>query len=131
MFWDFLKKKPVAGGPSKAQGEKLPRPQSLPEAVGRELVVGLDKDPDWVWRLKCVMRRTEQEKSNFDIRIFDEAEAAKNGVRVQDYTSLDDYPELILFDGWFDKKSRETHIQEKGKPEPVREPTERPVRTQS
>lgn len=117
MFWDFLKKKPVAGEPSKAQGEKLPKPQSLPEAVGRELVVGLDKDPDWVWRLKCVMRRTDNQKSRFDIRILDEAQAAGKGVRVQGYTSLDDNRELVLFDGWFDKKSRKTHIEEKRGPE--------------
>lgn len=119
MFWDFLKKKSVAGEPSKAQGDKLPKPQSLPEAVGRELVVGLDKEPDWVWRLKCVMRRTEQEKSRYDIRIFDDARAAEKGVRVQDYTSLDDNPQLILFDGWYDKKTRETHIEERGKGEPL------------
>jgi hypothetical protein len=119
MFWDFFRRKRVTGKLSKTQGEKPPKPQSLPEAVGRELVVGLDKDPDWVWRLKCVMRRIENEKSRFDIRIFDEARAAQKRVRINDYTSLDDYPELIHFDGWYDKKSRQTHIEEKGKGEPL------------
>jgi hypothetical protein len=119
MFSDFLKKKPVAGEPSKAQAEKLPKPQSLPEAVGRELVLGFDKDPDWVWRLKCVMRRRQNEKSRFDIRIFDEAQAAEKGVRVRDYTSLDDYPELVLFDGSYDKKTWQTHIEERVKGEPL------------
>ncbi len=119
MFWDFLKKKPDAGEPSKAQGEKLPKPQSLPEAVGRDLVVRFGKDPDWVWRLKCVVRRIENEKSRFDIRVFDEAEASEKGIRVKDYTSFDNHPESILFDGWYDKKTQQTHIEERGKGKPL------------
>jgi hypothetical protein len=34
-------------------------------------------------------------------------------VTVKDYTSLDGHPELILYEGWFDKKSMKVQIEEK------------------
>jgi hypothetical protein len=120
MFWDFLKKKPAAAQPARI--EKLHKPQEMVEAVGRDLIVKMGKNPDWVWHLKCVVRRKENEKSLYDIRVFDEAQAARAEVRVRDYTSLDDHPDLILFHGWFDKKSGMTHIEEGAPPEPVTKP---------
>lgn len=117
MFWDFWKKKPAAAQPARI--EKLYKPQEIVEAVGRDLIVNMHKDPDWVWHLKCVVRRKENEKTLYDIRVFDETQAARALVRVRDYTSLDGHPNLILFHGWFDKKSWTTHIEEGAPPEPV------------
>jgi len=119
MFWDFWKKKPAAG--ARSNKEKLHRPQDIPQAVGRDLIVNMGKNPDWVWHLKCVVRRKENEKSRYDFRLFDEAEVAKAQVKVRDYTSFDEHLERILFHGWFDKKSWTTHTEE-GAPEPVPKP---------
>ena len=116
MTWNFWKKKPATGDRSNA--EKLHRPQDIPQAVGRDLIVTMGKNPDWVWRLKSVVRRQENEKSRYDFRIFDEAEVAKAQVKVRDYTSFDKHLELILFHGWFDKKSWTTHVEE-GAPKPL------------
>ncbi len=91
-----------------AQHEKLHGPQELPMPVGRDLVVQLKQDPDYVWGLQCVMRPDAANKKIFDVRIFSPNTAAQSRVRVKDYYSLDDHPELILFQGTYDKPNSET-----------------------
>jgi len=110
MFW---KKKPATGEPSKPKVEKLPGPKNLPQAVGSHLVVALKQNPDWVWRLKSVVRPRSDGKDRFDFRVFDEAQVAGKKVIVRNYTSLDEHPDLILYQGWFDKKSMKVQIEEK------------------
>lgn len=102
MFWIF-----------KRQSKKLPGPRSLDEYVGRSLVVTLKKDPNWVWELKCVKRPRGADKKQFDFRVFSQSDAEKAGVKIRDFTSLDDHPELILFQGWLDRASMDVHFQEK------------------
>ncbi|QTA79992.1 Uncharacterized protein dnl_22770 [Desulfonema limicola] len=91
---------------------KLPKPQELPSGVGRYLVVNLKLESDWVWNLKAVVRPKENVKSINNIRIYDPSTAAAMEVKVKDYTSLDNYPDLILFDGWYDKDSWEMKIRD-------------------
>jgi hypothetical protein len=120
MFWGFWKRKGATGRPSKPKVEKLRKPQILPQAVGRDLIVHLRKDPDWVWSLKSVVRKTRRGKHRYNVRVFDQAQAAAKGVDVIGYTSLDEHPELILFEGWYDRRSWKAQIEEKKKPEPMR-----------
>ncbi len=54
MAWKFWKRKREGEEATKAR--KLPRPTNIPEPVGRYLVVNLGGEPDWVWRLKSVVR---------------------------------------------------------------------------
>lgn len=115
MFGNFWKKRAGTGEPSQEKAAKLPGPRDIPEPVGRHLVVQLGKNPDWVWNLKSVVRRRQEGKDSYDVRVFDRAQVAEQKVSVQDYTSLDEHPELILFEGWFDKKSMEVHTEEKEK----------------
>jgi hypothetical protein len=116
MSWSFWKKRSVTEL-SKAEEEKLSKPKSIPESVGRYLVVDLGKNPDWVWKLKSVVRR-QAEKHRYDVRVFDEIQARVKGVNVRDYTTLDEHSELILFEGWYDKKSNMSHMQETLVPTP-------------
>jgi hypothetical protein len=62
------------------------------------------KDPSWVWKLKGVVRPAGKKKA-FYCRVFDEAQVAQAGVKVKDWTSLDDHPDLILWEGYFDKET--------------------------
>ena len=109
----------------KGEGGKLPkekklgRPKDIPSAIGRDLVVDFGKEPNWVWRLKAVEKPREGMEHCYDIRVFDENDAAAKKVRVRDYTSLDDHPELILVDGWYNKKKSETHLTDRTKERPV------------
>ncbi len=116
MKWRFWEKGPKTEGLLKAEVHKLPKPKDIPEAVGRHLVVELRKNPDWVWRLKSVVRPRGEGKDCWDVRVFDEVKATQGNVAVKDYTSLDEHPELILFEGWFDKKSMEVQVEEKKTP---------------
>ncbi len=98
MFWKHKESK---------EGEaNLPGPHEIPELAGRCMVVEDKKDPDWVWKLKGVVRPAGKKKA-FYCRVFDEAQAVRAGVKVKDWTSLDDHPDLILWEGYFDKETNE------------------------
>jgi len=107
MFW---KKKP-AEEVKEVKGEKLPGPKDIAELAGRYLVVEKKRDPDWVWKLKSVVRQRPEGKKKFDVRVFDEAQAAQKRVKVKDWTTLDEHPDLILYEGWFDKESMKAQLE--------------------
>ncbi len=90
-------------------------PKSIPDAVGRYLVVSLGKNPDWVWNLKAVMRSNGGDKDLFEVRVFDASQAADKGIKVRDYHTFDEHPEMILYEGWFNKRTFESKIQAKEK----------------
>lgn len=110
MFW---KKRPATEKPSKLGEVKLPGPKDIPELVGSYLVTQLKQRPGWVWTLKGVVRQRSNGQDRFDFRIFDEAQAWKTNVTIKNYTSLDTHPEFVLYQGWFDKASKEVHLEEK------------------
>ena len=96
MFWRHKQVK---------EGEvKLPRPKEIPGPVGSFMVVQMQKDPEWVWGLKGVVRPAEKKKA-FYCRIFDEIQTRKVNVKVENWTTLDGHPELILWEGYFDKET--------------------------
>ena len=117
MNWKFWKKEQVTEKRSQEGVVKLQGPKEIPEPVGRDLVVNLHKDPDWVWSLKSVLRRRQEGKDIYDVRVFDASEVNSKKVVVKNFTSLDGHPELILFEGWYNKKTREVHVEETGKPQ--------------
>lgn len=109
MKWKFWQK-----GTAEGDGQsKLPRPKDLPERVGRYLVVDLGMDPDQVWSLKAVTRPHVEVVSRRDIRIFNPASTDHAGLTIRNYDSLDMYQEMILFEGWYDKKSNQVEIKTK------------------
>lgn len=106
MSWKFWQKN-SENEASPAAGTKLPGPRNIPESVGRYMVVKMKKDPDWVWGLEAVLRPRSEGKHVFDVRVFDVNEAASKNISVKNFNSLDACPELILFEGWFDKKNNQ------------------------
>ena len=116
MNWKFWKKPQTETNTNAV--EKLPPPKEIPETVGRHLIVKMQKDPDWVWGLKAVIRRRKPEvKTEFDFRVFSERNVFSKGIKVRNYNSLDEHPEFILFSGWFDKRSLQVHVDTKEGPE--------------
>ncbi len=99
MFWK-----------KKTTSDSLPGPKEIPEHVGRHLVVALKENPDLVWSLKGVVRQRPEGNHAFDFRIFNAAEAATKNIKVIDYNQLAEYPDLILYAGWFDKKTFHVNI---------------------
>jgi len=103
-FWD--RKKPARSILAANYRRNIPpKPKELPYRIGRYLVVHLSKDPDWVWSLKCVMQVKDNQKEIWDFRIFNPLQVKEKGVVVNSCATLDDYPELILYQGWYDKSS--------------------------
>lgn len=133
MFW---RKKQVAGTPAttgatatagvkpsatkveaplKPKVEKLPGPRQIPGLVEKHIIAEYKMDPDLVRILKAVVRTSSTEEGVFNIRIFDESEALAKKIQVRDYTSIDEHPDLIIYDGWFDEKSKRVELEEKKK----------------
>ena len=96
MFWNRK--------PSQKVEERLPGPKSIPGPVGSYMVTKMNKEPDWVWQLKGVVLPAG-EKKTFYCRVFSDAQVAQAGLKVKDWTSLDEHQELILWEGYFDKKT--------------------------
>ena len=85
----------------------LPGPKGVPSPVGRDIVTKLWGDPEQVWkRFKAVIRPKEGEKDIFEVRVFDGAQASAGNVSVKDYNSLNEHPELILYEGWYNKNAQ-------------------------
>jgi hypothetical protein len=105
MFW---------GKKSTKEEEKLSGPRAIPEPVQNYLVTERKMDPDLVKLLKAVERKSTTEAA-FNIRVFDESEATARQVQVKDYTSLDECPDLIIYEGWYDKGAKQVKLEEKKK----------------
>lgn len=113
MFWKKLPKDAAPAGT--ATVEKLPGPKNLPGLVGKDLGEKHGVESNRLWRLKALVRPSARGGKALDVRIFDEMEATSGRVKVRDYTSLDQHPELVLFDGWFDKEAKEVALDAKRK----------------
>jgi hypothetical protein len=99
----------------KPKVERLPGPKPIPGLVGKRLVQDFRMDPDLVNMLKTVMRKSSKTERAFDCRIFDESEVEARRLQIKDYTALDEHPDLILYEGWFDEEAKRVELEEKKK----------------
>ena len=83
--------------------EKLSGPREIPGLVQSHLVAEKKMGPDLVKILKAVVHKGGNGASSSLIRIFDESGGVARKVQVKDYNSLDEYPDLIIYEGWFDE----------------------------
>jgi len=95
--------------------QKLPPPRQIPQLVREHLVSQKKMDPDLPQALKAVVRKSPQGENRFDVRVFDPAQEQVKKITVRDYTSLNEHPTLILYEGWFDEKSKQVELEEKTK----------------
>ena len=105
MFW---------GKKSAEEEGKLSGPREIPVPVQTYLVAERKMDPDLVKLLKAVECKSAT-GATFNIRVFDNSEAIAKNVQVKDYTSLDECPDLILYEGWFDEGAKQVKLEEKKK----------------
>jgi hypothetical protein len=109
MFWGKKSAK------EEEKKEKLSGPKEIPGPVRNYLVAERKMDPDLVNLLKAVVRKSATGETAFNIRVFDESEAIAKKVQVKDYTSLDECPDLIIYEGWFDEGAKQVKLEEKKK----------------
>ena len=98
-------KKKDNGAPVKVDG-------SLSRKIGSEWGKIAMPGDHWVNYL-AVKRPRADNKDILDVRIFDEAKANEQKVKVLDYASLDTHPDLVLLEGWIDNKSKKSEIKAK------------------
>ena len=93
-----------AAAPAATKAEKLPGPKFIPDILSDYLVRRMAKESGWVRGLSVLMRPRAGGEKGFDVRIFAEHEAATSRAKIKDYTTLDEHPNLILYEGWFEDK---------------------------
>jgi hypothetical protein len=107
-------RKMVWGKKSAKDEGKLSRPKEIPGPVQTYLVAERKMNPDLVKLLKAVEHKSTTGATS-NIRVFDDSEAIARKVEVKDYTSLDECPDLIIYEGWFDEGEKQVKLEEKKK----------------
>lgn len=105
MFW---------GKKTALEEGKLTGPRQIPVSVQNYLVTQSKLDSDLVKLLKAVERKSAT-GATYNIRVFDNSEAIAKKVQVKDYTSLDERPDLIIYEGWFNEVAKQVKLEEKKK----------------
>jgi hypothetical protein len=102
MFWKKKDNDPNA--------EKLPSPKGIVEPLGMHLIVAMKQNPDWVWSLRSAFRPKPEDANLLDFRVFDGKKAATQNIQIINFNTLTDHPDLILFEGVFNKRTAEVRI---------------------
>jgi hypothetical protein len=89
---------------------KLPGPRDLPEAVKKTMSANDSIDPDSIQFLKAVVKYGEDGSKVCDIRIFDPSDAEARNIRVKDYNTLTENPDMIICEGKYDETDRKAEI---------------------
>jgi hypothetical protein len=110
MFW---KKKSGEGEGKAVDVEKAAKPRDVPVVVQKYLISEKKVDPEYAPLFKAVVMPNGASGSK--IRIFDESDAAARKLMVKGYTSLDEKPETIIWEGEFDEASKKVDLVEKNK----------------
>ena len=102
MFWEKKSAK-TSEGPTKID-------RLLTEIIGNEWTKVPSVSDHWVV-YKAVTRMHKDNGSVCDVRVFDEWSAKEKRVKVTDYESLDAHPDLVIFEGWLDRKAKKGDIK--------------------
>jgi hypothetical protein len=102
MFWKKKTAK-TSEGPTKID-------RLLTEIIGNEWTKVSSVSDHWVI-YKAVTRMHKDNGSVSDIRVFDEWSAKQRRVKVTGYESLDAHPDLVIFEGWLDRKAKKGDIK--------------------
>ena len=96
MFWK--KDKNADTGPVSISGP-------IGRLIAEELAKIKSSGDHWA-EYRAVMRPQSVNGDVFDVRIFDNWSVKEKKAKVMSYVSLDDRPDLVLIEGWFDKKTK-------------------------
>ena len=97
----------------KAGVGRVPGPGVIPGLVQNFLVTEGKMDSDLAGILKAVVKSRPGEEKAFDIRIFDGSEAVTKKIQVKDYNTLNEHPDLTIYEGWFNEAAKQVELEEK------------------
>ena len=66
----------------------------------------------WV-KFMMVERPHNVSEDEMDIRIFDQWMADQHKIKIRDFAGLDSHPDLILFEGLYNKKAKKADLKNK------------------
>ncbi|MFC2001542.1 hypothetical protein ACFLUZ_03440 [Chloroflexota bacterium] len=93
-------------------------PKDIPSWIYMYLVTTLEVLPENLAELRSVQRTGFWESKTVTfIRIYD-PQASEEARQVKDFTSLDQYPELILYEGYWEKGSNRVYLERKAASKP-------------
>jgi hypothetical protein len=88
----------------------------IPGYIGKIVVDEMQKLPQtadhWV-QYKMAVRPQAGQADSFDARIVDAFELTAKGIKGVTYSYLDEHPEYIQFEGWFNTKTHKVDIKAK------------------
>ena len=70
-------------------------------------------DSDHWMKFMMVERHRDNNENEVDVRIFDQWAADQHKIKVADYAALDSHPDLILFEGLYNKKAKKADLKYK------------------
>ncbi|UCG54352.1 MAG: hypothetical protein JSV32_07120 [Dehalococcoidia bacterium] len=97
----------------KGDKDELPKSKTIPAQLGSYMVVDMKVSPNIVWDLKVALLPRPDNKDVYDVRLYHWQEPYEKGITIKNYRSLEEYPEFILYEGWWDKKHNTKHLEEK------------------
>jgi hypothetical protein len=104
-------------GKKQDKSEKTFKPQAINDLVSKHLREDKKANAELIPFFRAVIQKRPSGIKAFDIRIFDPEDANANKAQVKDFESLGSYPNLIIYEGWFDDESKHVELEEKKKVE--------------
>lgn len=87
------------------------RPKDVPQWAHTCLVVTLHEDADFIAELRCVERMGIEDGASVEMLRLFRPDLSPDAFKVTDFTSLDEHPELILFEGSHDRATGEVRMR--------------------
>jgi hypothetical protein len=100
---------------SNNKNEKMTGPRPIASTVEKHMVSDMKTNPEWIPFLRSVIRHDGRGENAYDIRIIDEADAKAKGIKIENFLTLNEHPDLILYEGWVDEATKRTELIEKKK----------------
>jgi hypothetical protein len=95
--------------------EKLSGARRISGLVEKKLITEYKWDPALMGIINMVLQKNSKGERAYNYRIFDTSEVEARGLKIMDYTSLDENPDLVLYEGWYDDASKQIELIEKKK----------------
>jgi|WetSurMetagenome_2_1015567.scaffolds.fasta_scaffold341448_2 hypothetical protein len=102
MFWKRNEKD--------QKGAKLSGPKDIPEIIKKYLAANPIIDAGIVPFLKIVVKSSEKGEKVNDVLIFDPSDADAREIKVQNFDSLKENPDMIIAEGWFDESAKKAEL---------------------
>jgi hypothetical protein len=94
------------------KAKKLTGPRQTSGLLEKKLSTEYKIDADIMHALMVLVRKIPESEKALVYRVYDSADAEARGVKIKNYTSLDSYPDMILYEGWFDESTGQIEIKE-------------------